>query len=377
MELLTAAAVRTLMQAHEPPCISIYQPTHRHHPENQQDPIRFKNLIRVVEQSLREKYRERETRPLLEPLQRLAADGAFWNHTFDGLAVLSSAGSFSAFRVQRPLVELAVVADSFHVKPLLRVVQSADRYQVLCLTRHTARVFEGNRETLDERFDAGFPATITTALGDQLTTPERTMHSAGGATLQHGLGSKKDEVEKDTERYFRAVDAAMISRFSNPSGLPLVLAALPEHQSVFRALTKNAALLPGAVDGNPESLSPEQLRAAAWRAIEPRYLARLASLVEAFTTAAAHQRGTADLSDAARAAVEGRVATLLVESDRIIPGRIDPGTGAVSPAALGAPDVDDLLDDLAEIVTRTGGEVVIVPKERMPSPGGLAATFRY
>ncbi len=42
----------------------------------------------------------------------------------------------------------------------------------------------------------------------------------------------------------------------------------------------------------------------------------------------------------------------------------DPGTG-------------DMLDDLGELVLRKGGEVVIVPAERMPTKSGLAATYRF
>jgi len=32
-----------LLASHEPPCLSLYQPTHRAHPDKQQDPIRFRN----------------------------------------------------------------------------------------------------------------------------------------------------------------------------------------------------------------------------------------------------------------------------------------------------------------------------------------------
>lgn len=42
-----------------------------------------------------------------------------------------------------------------------------------------------------------------------------------------------------------------------------------------------------------------------------------------------------------------------------------------------APETDDLIDDVAEAVTLTGGEVVVVPTERMPVGTGLAATYRY
>lgn len=58
-------------------------------------------------------------------------------------------------------------------------------------------------------------------------------------------------------------------------------------------------------------------------------------------------------------------------------GRLDPATGAIVDLALGDPTVGDMLDDLAEAVLRTGGDVVVVPTERMPSDTGLAASFRY
>lgn len=42
-----------LLGAHEPPCLSLYHPTHRQHPENVQDPIRFRNLVKTMEEPLR------------------------------------------------------------------------------------------------------------------------------------------------------------------------------------------------------------------------------------------------------------------------------------------------------------------------------------
>ena len=68
-----------LLATHEPPCLSPYQPTHRHHPENQQDPIRFRNLVKAMEQALRRKYPTRQVQPLLAPFEALA-DHDFWNH---------------------------------------------------------------------------------------------------------------------------------------------------------------------------------------------------------------------------------------------------------------------------------------------------------
>ena len=87
--------------------------------------------------------------------------------------------------------------------------------------------------------------------------------------------------------------------------------------------------------------------------------------------------GMDDLAQVAEAAVAGRVATLLIEADRQIAGRIDTTTGQIQFADLSHPEVDDLLDDLGELVLKKGGRVVVVPAERMPTPTGLAAIFRY
>jgi hypothetical protein len=41
--------LKELLGSTSSPCISVYQPTHRHHPDNQHDPIRYRNLVTEVE----------------------------------------------------------------------------------------------------------------------------------------------------------------------------------------------------------------------------------------------------------------------------------------------------------------------------------------
>ena len=45
MDALERDCTSVLLTRHEPPCLSLYQPTHRAHPEKQQDPIRFRTLL--------------------------------------------------------------------------------------------------------------------------------------------------------------------------------------------------------------------------------------------------------------------------------------------------------------------------------------------
>ncbi|HEY8519907.1 MAG TPA: hypothetical protein VIN61_07500 [Gammaproteobacteria bacterium] len=382
MRPLTTDVLRALLDDAEPPCVSLYQPTIRTHPERQQNAIRYRNLLRSMERSLTDKYPARAVRPLLERFQALAEDNAFWTSRTEGLAILASPARFDVFDLQRSVPERVVVADSFHLKPLLRVVQSADRYHMLGLTRGAVKLYEGNRDVVDEVELEGVPATIEEALGTEHTERSESFWSVGpfhgrkgGIAIHMGSGQRKDDVGIDAERFFRAVDRAILERYSRPSGLPLLLVGLPENLAVFREVTRNPQVMDVAIEVDPDSLTREELRTRAWREIEPFYLGRLEELTDRYRLERSRGLGGDDLEEIARAAVAGRVDTLLVEAERFVPGRIDPDTGDVAEGDDSA--TDDLLDDLAETVLRMKGEAIVVPAERMPSDTGAAAIYRF
>ncbi|MHB8797760.1 MAG: baeRF3 domain-containing protein [Thermoanaerobaculia bacterium] len=380
---LDLESLAALASADEPPYLSLYQPTHRRHPENKQDRIRFRNLVKEMEGSLRQAFPTLEAQQLLKPFEELEQDELFWDHTQDGLAVLAGPLFFRVFLLPIPVEELVVVADSFHTKPLRRFLQSVDRYQVLGLSLRAVRLFEGNRHGLGEvELGAGVPRTIEEALGAELTEPHQTVASYGGvgggsSAMHHGHGGKTDEVEIDAARFFRAVDRAVQDHQSRPSGLPLILAALPEHHHLFHEVSQNPLLVADGIRLNPDAVSADELGTLAWQVMEPAYLARLASLGEEFEKARSRDAGSDDLEKVAEASAHGRVATLLIEADREIAGALDGATGAVSFTPLGDTGGDDLLDDLGELVVKMGGNLFVIPAERMPTTTGLAATYRY
>src|SRR5690606_388639 len=156
------------------------------------------------------------------------------------------------------------------------------------------------------------------------------------------------------ERFFRAVDEAVLERYSQPFKMPLLLAALPEHHHLFRSVNRNPFLMPGAIDVHPDAISRDELRERAWQLVLPLYLDRLSGLIDQFEASRSENRSGADLAEIARAAAAGRISTLLIEADRLTPGRFDPATGSIEFGRLDDPGVDDLLDDLGEQALRSG-----------------------
>lgn len=380
---LSQAALGELGAVQGGPCLSLYQPTHRAHPDNLQDPIRFRQGMKLLHDSLQRHPGGASARALLAPLERLADDHGFWQHSLDGLAVLAAPGLFRVFVLQRAVKALAVVADSLHTKPLRRLLQTVDRYQVLGLSRQRAQLFEGHRDSLAEIPLVSGPvqagalapaepggaqasATVATSLGAR-SGP----HGAGGA------GDKPRRSDGDTERYFRAVDRAVIEHHSGPTGLPLILAALPEHHHLFRRLSHNPQLLAQGLLFDPHGMAMATLREQAWQALAPAQQAEREAWAERFGRARAQGLGSDELAQVAAAAAAGRVATLRIEAGRQIGGRLDRASGHIERADLGLPDVDDLLDDLAELVESLGGEVQVLHAEAMPTERGVAALFRH
>lgn len=356
------------------PFISIYQPTHRQKPESTQDSIRFKNLAKKIENTLKADYKDANIDAIMKPINEIAADNLFWNKSKEGLAVLANEDECLVYRISQSVSERAIVSDSFHIKPLIRAFQSADRYQVLALNRTSFKLYAGNRYGFERiEIPEGTPTTLKEVLGEDLTDPGLT---SGRSPVLHGLNSKKEEVEIDTERYFRYVDKFVTENYSNKTGLPLVLVTLTEHQGDFRKLSHNKHLLDEAVKIDPESVSEDKLDKVIWEVLEPIYLEKTKTLVERFENARAKSVGSDDIVEVARASHDNKISTVLIEAGRIIRGRVA-DDGKLIEEEDSDNTHEDVLDDIGESVFRNGGEVIVLPKERMPSTTGVAAIFRY
>lgn len=369
-----------LFKAKEGPFISLYQPTHRHSPENKQDVIRFKNLIKEIERSLEQKYPKRETKSIIDLFVKLGEDKEFWMHTYDGIGILYAEGQAIIYKLNRPTKELVVVSDNFHIKPLIRNFQSADRYHALGLNKEGFTLFEGNRYGFDELdLDDDMPNNIKEVLGEDFTSSYITGRygGAGNQGNYHSYNDKKEESRKDIEKFFRFVDRTVLENYSRPTKLPLVLVALPEYHTLFRKISHNPFLLEEGIKTNYDILSIDKLKDKMWEKIEPLYVDRTGELVKKFQDSRAQYLGSDDITQIAKASAENRIDTVLIESDRVLAGRINRYTGRIESGELSHPEFGDILNDIAEIVINNGGSVIMLPKDRMPSTTGAAATYRF
>jgi hypothetical protein len=394
MRTPSASYISSVLATAESPCVSIYFPAAGAYPDSQQDANRYRNLVGRAEAALTRSHPGPAGRDLVDRLRGLERDAEFWGGVKHGVAVLASPVRFDAFTLPRSVPERVEVGESFHVKPLLRIAQSADPFHVLCVSRERVALFEGNRYELRPLKVPGVPLTFDEALGEEVEEPVRGTQTAGpdsttrpnartGGEGAHGhLVGKGQAVRKiaqrpEAERFFREVDREVVARVSEPAGLPVIPVGIDDNLSEFRRLSKNRFLTAEGVSGDWTNWSLPEIRERAWKVFEKHYLADLATIREDFGTARARGQATADLADAARAVVMNRVGILLIDADRTVPGAIDMGTGELHPAPAGDAAAGDMLDDLAEMALKIKARVVVTPAANVPTDTGLAAIFRY
>jgi len=363
------------------PCISLYQLTHRYSPENQKDITVFKNLIREIEESLKQKYKKADISSIMKPLYELKDDRDFWNKTLNGVAVLANQNGCIVYVLNRSVENLAITSGSFHIKPLIRYFQSAEKYHLLGLSGSRFSLFEGNRYGVEEiEIGPEIARTAEEVLGDNHTEAFLTHGSYGGTAghaIFHGQGGKKDEVDKDIEKYFRYVDKVVLENYSKSAKLPLILVSLAEHQGIFNKISNNPYLMKERIEASYDSLNLNELKEYAWDIIEPVYLEKTNKLIDLYNNAKANFGGSDDLELVGSAVYEKRVKTIIVEADKILPGKFDGSTGKIEYGNLDKLDYGDVVNSLVISVLRDKGEVVVLPKERMPSDTGVAAIYRF
>lgn len=381
MQQVNLQALTYFLERQEGQCLSLYQPTHRSHPENQQDAIRYKNLVKKLEQSLAEKYDKAKVESLMAPFHELGEDREFWQkQTLDGLAILADEEHFQIFKLQRQPEEFAVVSDSFHLKPLLRITQTQDRFQVLCVSRTEIRLFEGTRDGLDGVMLADeFPTHIDDVIDEDATpvSPYSLVPSnrQGQVFFQ---GGRKDAVQADKERFLGAVARALYNDISKAGQMPVVLVGLAENLGSFRKANHNPYVLDQEVDIDPTSLTVAQLLDKTWPIVESVAAKRVQEEIERFNQAHGTGLANGDLNRTLAAILDGRVATLLVDAEKRVAGKVNREDRTIELSEdFSNPEVEDVLDDLAEMVLRRGGEVKVIPSQYMPTDSGVASIYRY
>jgi hypothetical protein len=389
MENLRLDQIKGLAQQTQSPSISIFLPTHRAGQDTQQDPIRFKNLLREAELRLLDRgIGQREVSALLHPAQALLDEAHFWQHQRDGLAVFIAPDDFHYYHLPFSVQELLVIARSYYVKPILPLFTNNGHYYILAISQNEVRLFEGTRHSVGQiDLPEGTPESLDEAL--KFDDPEKQLQFHSGTSqstaqggirsgMFHGQGPGDEEQKDRIERYLNLVDAALKGIFREEQA-PLILAGVDYLLPIYHKVSEYANIMKEGITGSPEHLRSEELQEQAWTIVEPYFRQKMEKVVEQYQQFAATDKATDNIEEIVAAAFYGRVDKLLLAVDTQVWGIFNPDAGKVVHYQAGQSQEDDLalLDFAAMQTLQKDGSVYALSQAEMPTNSPIAAVLRY
>ncbi len=382
MDLVARSELGLLADVAGSNCVSIYLSTHRVGTETRQDPIRLKNLLRQVEETLRSEGLDGAgIEALLSPVHALVEDYEFWQHQEDGLAIFRSPDFFFRYRVELRLPELAVVAERFHLKPLLPCLSGDGRFCVLALSQNRARILRATLDGIVELQPEGMPASLAEALRGRVPERQLQTHSASpfhrgrGAAIFHGGGGEENRKEL-LFAYCRRIDRGLRGLLAEER-VPLIVAAVDYLYPIYRRANTYPELKAGWISGNPDDLTPQELHERALPLASDHFLRERRKAADQYMEAWHTQRASNRPEDVLASAQHGRVQSLFVAVGVQLWGTFDARTREVSVRDGPSPGAQDLLNMAAIRTFASGGSVYAVAPTEVPGGGPLAAVFRY
>lgn len=291
-----------------------------------------------------------ERKRFLEPLDALLKDARIFKGMKGNIGIFRTKDSFRVLNVPVEIERQCHVASSFHVKPLLRWMQSDREFLLLGLSQNSAHLYLGSRTSLQK---------IDSILFPEFLKPRQALDEDTSSKTSREFRIKQDETfawlsnwleqmtKKSTPRLFFAGEKELVDRllknlqYTNVIKTP-VAPTFGEH-SLMEVCTFIRELM---IDEAKKTLQRALLE---FRIAEEMNLAKK------------------NIFQIAKAVMQGRVKKLIVADGMNIFGKVDKKTGglAIHPFDLDHED-DDILDDLAQAVLAFGGEVVVASIDQLP-----------
>ncbi|GIV53159.1 MAG: hypothetical protein KatS3mg038_3680 [Candidatus Kapaibacterium sp.] len=365
--IVSADELRTLQSVRGYPLITIAMPTHRAFPENKQDPIRFKDLVRRTRQRLSKELNKREVQQIDAQLAALA-DHIDWAHTLDGLIVFLGGGVERIVYLPVTVRERVIIDETFATRDLVVAQSKLLRYWVIALSTETTRLFEGWGDQLLEVESEHFPKVYD---GPRSGDPDN--------PLPGGFGIDPSKYRDEQYRkYFRSVDRALCASIDHPKA-PVVVIGVVRNRALFAEVRTCDYEIIAELDGSVERETVHQIAGRVQPALEAYFERRAHAALAELGAAISAGHYTCSLADMWHYSRQGRASLLIVERDYAVAGRWDEErktfTIVEDPSEPGI--IDDIVDDIIEATLLHHGRVEFVLPGAITQCQHIAMALRY
>jgi hypothetical protein len=393
MKSISRAELSKLIE-HKGPSVSLYLSGHQGEgaPGVKQDKIKYKNLLREAKGKFLalDQHADRETE-LFNPLYDLGNNDGFWNEQSPGLVIFSSPGFLQTYRVPVHFngTDLAITGDSFHIKPLLPMLNYEEgKFFILALSHDYIKLFKvENHFSQEIPLPASVPRNISEYLSmkhieDELPfdsgRKEQSLRKGQGGSGSYDPtyhGPQYDEKDQIL-RFFQLIDKGLREILHSETS-PLVLAGVDYLLPIYRQASSYQHIVEGGIIGNPELLSQQDLHQRGWEIVSPIFKQELENAKARFGELNTKELGSNELGEIVKAAYFGQVETLFISTEYQSWGQFDADNNRVEIHDEPQSGDIDLFDFAAQQTILKGGKVYALDLNDLPDQQPIAAIFRF
>ncbi|ADJ25573.1 hypothetical protein Dehly_0246 [Dehalogenimonas lykanthroporepellens BL-DC-9] len=375
MNLLLREDLLSLLRNTETPAVSLYLATHRAG-DTDAEPIRWRHLLDEAESRLTAAgLRAPVAREMLAEPRKFVNDALFWRYQEEGMVCFITPSSFRYFALPFAVPDMAVVGERFHVRPLLPSLESNGIYYLLTLSLNSVALFQCRRRTgRDIPLPEGVHNVAEANRHDDSEKPLQ-YHTVGkGPAVFHGQADPGDFNDTHVTLFLQKL-CRELEKLLAGERAPLVVAGVENIRARFARECRYPNILPQGVEGNPDRMTPEKLRAAAWDTASAHFDRLRRERVTAWVESSVPGLAVNGAAPVALSAEEGRVSALFLAVDADVRGVLDRENRRVLPGD--GPEAVDLVEYAVAQTLLHDGEVFVLTPEELPGLEDMAASLRY
>lgn len=353
----------TLAGEKNSPCVTISFNTHRTLPNNQQDPIMLKNLIREAETRILKEYDKREVAPLLDKLNRLPEEMEI-NKNLESLNIYLSNDTFEFIRTTWPVQNEGVwVDETFAINPLIKAMNRNEEYYVLYLTQKGVHLYKAlNNSIIEEVINEDFP--FTEAIYN----------------LSHVFADPRinDQPQNRLKNFINQVDKAVL-KVDSSYETPVLVVAVTENYGHLLEEADRPNIYVGNISTDFNSLTQQHdYMQSAWEFMKDRQFKNRTQAINEVKAAINQGQVITDLQEIYQAAIDGRGELLILHEDfkQAVRMTSDRNFEIVADSSETGV-VDDISSNIAWNIISKKGKVIFTGQDEIKELGTIALKTRY
>lgn len=343
------------------PCVTISMNTHRTSPDNLEDLIVLKNLLKEAYERVLNEFGQRSVSNLLLKIDNLE-DEIDINYNLDSLHIFLSEGTKEIVRSSWPVQHNAVyISEYFAVKPLIKDYNRTVDYLILVLSQSGVQLLHATNDGIaGEINNDDFPFTKNPHV---LTDKDKLNN-----------GKKVDNMVRE---YYNKIDKAVVRTY-NKTDMKCVVICTEDNYSRLMQVADKPSIYLGYASINSNNTANHSIASDAWLIVSEFQKQSRTRAIAEMKEAVGQRKVITDLSEIIRAVKEGR-GDLLITHDDYHQSVVMTGEytfNLVKDVTLpGA--IDDISSDIAWEVISKKGRAIFTTQEEFRSLGDIALKVRY